>query len=115
MSLTRKRRRPAVPPSTTSTPQPRATPAVAVAAVAKTTVVERKKSRQMPHWQQTERWFWLTSPHTEEQVLVKPSGQTHEQGPFEMVQFTTQDGALKACTLAFFEANTRPWIPGTTR
>ena len=78
------------------------------------TIVVAKKpptGRNLPHWKQAERWFWLTHPETLERELVKPAGTTHVQGPFEMVQYTTQGGSLKACSVTFFEANSTPWNP----
>lgn len=78
------------------------------------TIVVAKKpvtGRSIPHWKQAERWFWLTHPETLERELVKPAGTTHIQGPFEMVQYTTQGGSLKACSVAFFESNSTLWNP----
>lgn len=68
-----------------------------------------------PRWSQSERWFWLTFPATQERELVKPAGVTHRQGPFEMVQYTTQGGSLKACTVGFFESNAVPYQAGRHR
>jgi hypothetical protein len=76
-------------------------------------VVKKTGGRSTPHWKQPERWFWLTHPETMERELVKPSGTTHTQGPHEMVEFTTQGGSIKTCSMGFFEANTQPWVPGT--
>lgn len=76
-------------------------------------VVKKAAGQSKAHWQQPERWFWLTHPESLERELVKPSGTTHTQGPHEMVEFTTQGGSIKTCSRGFFEANTQPWVPGT--
>lgn len=80
-----------------------------------TLVVAKKtiSTRSLPHWKQAERWFWLTHPETLERELVKPAGTTHVQGPFEMVQYTTHGGSLKACSVMFFETNSQPWNPSS--
>lgn len=76
-------------------------------------VVKKSNARGTAHWQQPERWFWLTHPESFDRELVKPSGTSHIQGPHEMVEYTTQGGSIKTCSMGFFEANTQPWIPGT--
>jgi hypothetical protein len=97
-----------------SRPAPADRPRTARAAGTAPVVVTRKgAARPLPHWKQAERWFWLTHPESLDRELVKPAGTTHTQGPHEMVQYTTQGGSLKACSVMFFEANTQPYVPGT--
>lgn len=133
MSLTRRRRRPAA--TSASAPSSNRAPARPRTAVLQDETRERgsRDSRQqgpargapsvqgkkaptakLPHWRQPERWFWLTHPESLERELVKPSGRTHIQGPHELVEYATQGGNTRACTVAFFEANTQPWVPGAS-
>lgn len=128
MSLTRQRRRRTATLSDSQPPvqvqpyraaqDPGARPAPRVQSPVPV-VVKRKGLGQgnhvrsnLPKWQQTGRWFWLTHPETTERELVQSSGKCHTQGPHEMVEYTTQGGRITACSIAFFEANTQPWVPG---
>lgn len=95
--------------------QPRKVQAAMPTPVSRPSLARTSADEAAPRWTQTERWFWMCYPDTERVELVKPMGETHQQGPFEMVSFITQDGSHKACSSGFFEAHTRPWVPGTTR
>ena len=102
MSLTRARRRSAAFPEEASSGAARDREAVHRPAVA-----VRRPVRQVANWQRTDRWFWfgeasLTGPRE----LVVPLGEHVEQGPHQMTRFRTLVGAIRACSVEYFERNT---------
>lgn len=61
----------------------------------------------MPHWQQSQRWFWFGEAFASEaRELVVPLGESFEQGPHVMTRFRTQDGRIRSCSVEYFERNT---------
>lgn len=61
----------------------------------------------VPHWQQSQHWFWFGEADTSGiRTLVVPLGETYEQGPHLMTRFRTQDGRIQSCSVEFFERHT---------